>query len=258
MMKKILLTLTFFLALPSLATPVFADQIKGTGLETNLVSYYTLDEESGNADDSAGTNTGANTNVTYSAGKINNGGDFDGTASFNIGSDSNLANNTDGFSVSMWLQTSDNSQTVFYYSNWNSGSSAENFAIWNNNGTDLSVRFNVSGQPVNYVNSSSGVTPTNNTWYHVVATYDGSQLIIYVNGVAHSNTVNVTPFTGGTSYIGQRGNGSLFSLGKIDEVGVWDRELTSSEVSQLYNAGMGITYGELASLINYQPIIWFN
>jgi hypothetical protein len=39
--------------------------------------------------------------------------------------------------------------------------------------------------------------------------------------------------TGGTGYAGP---------GKMDEVGIWERELTASEVSALYNGGSGITY----------------
>ena len=47
-------------------------------LTDNLVSYWKLDESSGNAADSVGSNTLTNTNtVTYSAGKINNGADFE-------------------------------------------------------------------------------------------------------------------------------------------------------------------------------------
>ena len=39
----------------------------------NQVSYWKLDESSGNASDSEGSNTLTNSNVTYQAGKINNG-----------------------------------------------------------------------------------------------------------------------------------------------------------------------------------------
>jgi hypothetical protein len=46
-------------------------------LTTNLVSYWKLDESSGNAVDSVGSNTLTNTNtVTYSSGVINNGANF--------------------------------------------------------------------------------------------------------------------------------------------------------------------------------------
>ena len=49
-------------------------------LLNGLVSYWKLDETSGNAVDNIGGNTGVNTNVTYAAGKINNGAVFNGTA----------------------------------------------------------------------------------------------------------------------------------------------------------------------------------
>jgi len=33
--------------------------------------------------------------------------------------------------------------------------------------------------------------------------------------------------------------------GLIDEVAIWDRQLTSDERTELYNSGSGLTYGDL-------------
>jgi hypothetical protein len=41
--------------------------------------------------------------------------------------------------------------------------------------------------------------------------------------------------------IGNFNNGQ-FSSANVDEVGVWNRVLTSAEVTQLYNSGAGLQY----------------
>ncbi len=50
-------------------------------ITNNLISYYKLDESSGNATDRFGGNTLTNTSTTYSTGKINNGAVFNGSSS---------------------------------------------------------------------------------------------------------------------------------------------------------------------------------
>ncbi|WP_343643628.1 endo-beta-N-acetylglucosaminidase H [Chryseobacterium sp.] len=72
-----------------------------------------------------------------------------------------------------------------------------------------------------------------NTWYHVAATYDGSNMKIYINGVldatkAQTGSVNST----GAFTVGYLYNTSRNFNGKIDEVRVWKRALSQTEISQ--------------------------
>lgn len=72
-----------------------------------------------------------------------------------------------------------------------------------------------------------------NTWYHVAATYDGSNMKIYINGVldatkAQTGSVNST----GAFNVGYLYNTSRNFNGKIDEVRVWKRALSQTEISQ--------------------------
>ena len=77
-------------------------------------------------------------------------------------------------------------------------------------------------------------------WYHFVGTYDGAEMNIYINGV-HENS---TPKTGAIFYsaeevkIGRYGyySGWVFH-GAIDNVAIWNRALSSNEVSEVYSAG---------------------
>ena len=76
-----------------------------------------------------------------------------------------------------------------------------------------------------------------NTWYHITLTWDGTNYVVYINGVARANG----PYTGLTALstladIGNNGNTSYRDEafnGIIDEVRVYDRALTVDELSDI-------------------------
>jgi hypothetical protein len=82
-----------------------------------------------------------------------------------------------------------------------------------------------------------------NTWSFVVGTYDGSSAKLYVNGelkasASVSGQINVSsrPLTIGGVWEGVVGVDIFYAFnGKIDDVRVYDRALTSDEILQLYN-----------------------
>ncbi len=89
---------------------------------------------------------------------------------------------------------------------------------------------------------------TNNTWYHVVVTYAGGQepadCNCYINAVALTQdpTEELDNLNGGLVTVSdlQLFNGNQLGgalLGTFDEVTWWDKALSASEVSQLYNSG---------------------
>ena len=78
-------------------------------------------------------------------------------------------------------------------------------------------------------------------------TYSGStgNQKLYANGTLVSTigggpaTINSAPIT--TTMINYS-TGTIPLVGKLDEVGIWIRELTAGEVTQLYNSGAGLSY----------------
>ncbi|MFH1371817.1 MAG: LamG domain-containing protein [Planctomycetota bacterium] len=85
---------------------------------------------------------------------------------------------------------------------------------------------------------NSSYTLSLNQWYHIVGTYDGSTIALYVNGAP----VNSNPKTlsiGNNNMpvcIGSRLSENSYK-GIADDVRIYNRALTSEEVEELYENG---------------------
>jgi hypothetical protein len=81
-----------------------------------------------------------------------------------------------------------------------------------------------------------------NNWSHVLVTYDSSigtygQRVMYLNGnqIATNSPTGAAAFNLQNFTIGKTRTNEYFD-GKIDEVAVWNTALTSTQVSEIYNA----------------------
>lgn len=95
------------------------------------------------------------------------------------------------------------------------------------------------------------INTTTSTWYHVVSVWTVGGLEFYVNGalqgsVSHSTSMITTTETyalGVASW--DLGNNSLWFVGKLGMHGLWDKPLTQTDVSYLYNGGNGRQLADL-------------
>ena len=84
----------------------------------------------------------------------------------------------------------------------------------------------------------SGKRPVIDQWYHIVLTYDGSAVTLYVDGVKE----DTTPASGSLKSnsndlsIGSVGGKSKFFGGTIDGVSVYGKALTPEEVKERYES----------------------
>jgi hypothetical protein len=89
--------------------------------------------------------------------------------------------------------------------------------------------------------TSGDATVTLGAWTHVLSTYDGATLKLYINGV-YANQVSIaTTFTGDASirdgmFIGRRWDGDNYFNGLIASARIYNRTLTLNEIQQNYNA----------------------
>ncbi len=172
----------------------------------------------------------------------NNSLSFDGINDVvNIpGASSHIAASTTGMSLSCWVYATNPSPN---YPNFDGIAGFRNestcdFYLLHLTTTSLEARFrNSSGTA--YTATATGFAI--NTWQHVVMTYDGTSLKVYINGV---QKVSV-PASGSISstsevmYLGKVPfSANDFQLGgKLDEVGLWNKALSASEVTCMYNYG---------------------
>ena len=93
-------------------------------------------------------------------------------------------------------------------------------------------------------------------------TYDGSTKTIYLNGSSVASTLNnsgnVHYDGSGTHFIGSSKGSEEFWNGKIDDVAIWQRTLSSSEVSNLYNSGNGAIVTNSANSLTNSLISYWN
>jgi len=224
-----------------------------TTLSNGLVGYWKLDESSwtnncstGSATDSSGnaqtlTSCPNTTGPTGGAtGKFGNSGSFDGTNDYlNINSGGVVSNlqTDEAFTISAWVKPS----TI----------SADRTILGNYGGTMLV--FGVSNAGTNAlmlcINDgvcSSKATSTNNAittgvWQHVLAVHDGNGNVkIYVNGRDVTSDGTADDVDTGTKTLAI-GRGPDYWSGNIDEVRVYNRDLSNKEIESLYNLASGPT-----------------
>lgn len=216
-------------------------------LNNSLVAYYKLDENASNTNvaDSYSSNTGtASTNTVnlYTAsGKINSAFDLVAASSEDVELPNTILEGLGALSISVWCKTDllGAYRAVVYQQ----ASVAGNTGIRMTNGNKFQAVITAADASETYVTGSTTISA--GTWYHVVLIYDGSDVYLYVNGSSDATPVAQTGNTkdlDDAPAIGSH-SGADFWDGIVDEVGIWNRSLNSSEITQLYNGGDGLPFG---------------
>lgn len=244
-------------------SPTVNAPIAGTGINSGLIGYWTFDGKNMTnttaTDVSGNGNNGTLTNMTAASsatiGKIGQALNFDGIDDF-ISVAHNTVYNTGGtLSIALWEKLKNtNSQGSLLMKSVTSG-------IFNGFGLSQSGSDCING-PVgkklsfslleNYPTIGRCMYTTNDVidgkWHHVVVTSDlvGATTKIYIDGVSvpvtTGYTAGVYPNTNSTAVIkiGANNDAGWFLNGKIDDVRIYNRALSSNEVQALYKTG-GVT-----------------
>jgi len=225
-------------------------------LTTNLVSYYKLDETSGSVLDAQGTNNATNVGATPNeTGKINTAYDFDGNEYIDLNF---KPDTTTDFTWSTWVYMESQSTSYLNSILWASDSTNGQGAAFVVNGQSTGIIGAGSDRYFGMTNSnnvlnvkSSNIVPLN-TWTYLSITFDESEstMKLYYNGVldsTHTGITTPTVLSGNDAFLGVDGRNPTTNRnydwdGKMDEVGIWDRVLTSTEIAELYNSGDGFAY----------------
>ncbi|MEY4791903.1 MAG: hypothetical protein RIT34_710 [Bacteroidota bacterium] len=233
-MKKLLFISILFASMQALA------QIPSYVPVYGLLSYFPLD---GNGNDANGNaNSLTNYGAVPTTDRFNNANaafSFNGSTQYLINNTPNFIFNPNStFTVSLWHNR--NTSSVVGIPIMHATNAANNF-IWIFQTGATNMQFGTNKQQAAWFWAQS--TSTTNVWTHIVMVYNAGVMTLYKDNVLVATT-NFT-HTGVTSttlplYIGRGIGGNYFS-GKIDDIGIWNRCLTTCEINDLFTASNSLT-----------------
>ncbi len=204
----------------------------------------------GTATDSAGSNNGTlNGGVSYTAGKVGQAFDLPG----NVGDyvrvpDSPALSPTAAISVELWVKGTAPTGLSYLLAKGPANGGNASYAFYTLTG---GLQFYVSAASGLTLSADAGGSIWNNAWHHVVGVYDGASVQLYVdgvqvgtgsaaNGALQYNASAFTPdlFVGTYALVpGVYPSGNLPFKGQLDEIGVFNRALTPTEIQKVASQG---------------------
>jgi hypothetical protein len=142
--------------------------------------------------------------------------------------------------ISSWNFSSNYAQNGFMFEKTTNGSVNTQYSLFYNTAPLIYYRtYGLSTTDLTVNTTTAGVV--NNSWNNVVATWDGTNKRIYVNGVLRATSANltgtVTQNTSGIALIGRHGNPSAYPFnGRISNTQIYNRALSAAEIQQNFNA----------------------
>jgi len=227
-------------------------------LNDSLISYWKMDEASGDRSDSEPTGTG-NTltdfnTVGSAAGILGNAASFVAASSefFAKGDNADLSTGDIDFTIALWVFITDKSANRVPACKWVEANGEREWLIRYEQASDRFL-FHVSsnGTATSSVTASNFGSPSTSTWYLIIAWHDSAnnELGISVNnGTANTASYSSGVFDSPTAlHVGTTGGGAAYWQGRIDEMGFWKKVLSPTERTEFYNAGVGKTCCPFAS-----------
>lgn len=219
-------------------------------LQDGLVAWWKMN---GNANDSARLNNGnviGAVPTTGQNGQANGAYSFNGVNSFIEYNPESIKNTDIPLTVSAWVRWDMPHDTMF------NAFSSDNGALYNGFWFNLNASGTVS---INYGDGTGGgagnrrsltstsTMPNDGNWHHVVGIIRGAtDMSMYVDGTSYAGTYSGTGgdmvhYQSTTTYLSTTGSyypqGPYFGKGSVDDLRIYDRDLSASEVSSLYSQG---------------------
>lgn len=214
-------------------------------LTTSLISAWELDEASGNALDSHGTNELTDTNTVGTSGGWR---DFErsNTEYFTIADNTDLSTGNIDFTFETWVNMESDANYLYILSKYNAGASQGEYELYYNQGIDrFTWRTSYDGTSSVWIDSGSALSIA--TPYQIICWHDsvGNQIGIQVNnGTPATTSQTAGVFNSTASFqIGTEQGSDPFD-GLIRRTRMWKRLLTTDEKTFLYNSGTGRAYSE--------------
>jgi hypothetical protein len=254
-MKKIILLVAMGVAL---TTQTLFAQVPSYVPTNGLVGYWPFN---GNANDESGNGNNGTVNgatlTTDRFGNVNSAYSFDGIYNY-IQCTSDITN-IDNVTISGWAKSNSSLGGAFVQIGEDDFivcngigvgkggmSSQVGLNFWNlYNGNNLLSLISC----VNYYDS--GYLLDSDTWFNFAITKNNNLISYYINGVYIGNsTTTSTNNPINKIFFGSSGiapYSKTFYSGRLDDIGIWNRALTSQELAAMYN---GVTYSDTCNAVS--------
>jgi len=200
-----------------------------------LVAYYPFE---GNVNDMSGNgNNGWSNDCNYVSSKLSSGISLNGVNSSVSIPDSDLLDFTSEYSISMWIYRRTDSKN---FERILSKSDFSGYTYWLQIDPDSTIEFG-NGPYI-----KSNITIPINTWIHVFAIKNSTGFSLYFNGISDKKAqtfgeikdATVTDFPLNLGRLGTSNNWYYGFDGVIDELKIWNYQLTKEEILNEYNIGV--------------------
>jgi hypothetical protein len=210
--------------------------VQAAGGPGGVLGQWLFDEGSGKtvADSSGAGHVGTiSGNPTWVSGVKGSALRLDGNGDYVTVADAPSLHLSGAMSIAVWVRPEKNATQ---YVAKKATSSVDGYEIGLSSGGAIFFRLNAVSSGDTYRINSTSAYPTNgSTWVHVVATYDGTTMRLFINGVQQASgkgpsaiAVNALPLV-----LGAEGAGSRPLTGALDVTGIYDHALTPAEVTAL-------------------------
>jgi len=217
----------------------YTEQCRHNDGETDLVAYYpfegSADDVSGNGYD--GSNSG---DVSYTSGRVGQAASFEPGDAISVGHDGSLTDLTD-FTASAWFRSTADGRRDQVVFGIRRGYEIVFDATTTRVSPDNSVWWAIDNGTGDWAVNGTGAGPlVLDEWHHValVQDTDDDEVRVYVDGSLAATDGGTGPVnaTTGDLGIGSRGDGFGQFVGDIDDVRIYSRALSASEVQSLYDS----------------------
>lgn len=228
--------------------------------DANLVSLWELD---GNSNDSKGSNNGTDTSVTYNAGNgkfVQGAGYASASTSRTVINDAASLKQTGNFTLMGWVKTTTtvSSQQHFFQSFSANTNLAGVLMGYTSTGKIFALSGRNTGTVINTdykeLDSATGFDDSN--WHYFAATWDGSTFSLYLDGAAPITSAWANaPGYAATNYVrigcgNDTGSNFNYFNGAIDDVALFSRALSSTEISNHYSGADALPSGGMFMFFN--------
>jgi hypothetical protein len=259
----------FILLLIAGFTTIMTAQVPSYVPTNGLVGYWPFN---GNANDvSTNANNGTNNGATLTTDRF---GNANSAYFFNKSEQDNITiantssyNFSNSYSINLWYKLDSNQQQSttgvdynVFISKHQGGTYNSSFIIYTENVCRPSTYMTTIDDVIGYISDPSMCDTSN--WHMITMTFGSSNLKMYFDGILY-NTVTGLQNIKQTTLPIIIGEGEM--RGNIDDIGIWNRALTTDEITNLYNANIcyqSVTVTDTlvinVGILGYNPVTYAN